>query len=53
MNPEDLIEKLESTANFLRGMRFDPRLHHEIKDAVSSRVNEIDEFLEKYIEESE
>ena len=44
---EELIAKLESTANFLRGMCFDPRLHHEIRDAVRERASEIDEFIEK------
>ena len=53
MTPDDLIEKLESTANFMRGMCFDPRLNHEIKDAIKNRVNEIDDFLEKYMEDIE
>ena len=51
---EELIAKLESTANFLRGMCFDPRLHHEIRDAVRERASEIDEFIEKCLtDESE
>ena len=53
MNPEDLIEKLESTANFMRGMCFDPRLHHEIRDAVRNRVAEIESFIEEYTGDSE
>ena len=48
---EDLIEKLESTANFMRGMRFDPRLHHEIRDAITERVAEIDLFIEQYMDD--
>ena len=51
MTPEDLIEKLESTANFMRGMRFDPRLHHEIRDAITKRVAEIDLFIEQYMDD--
>lgn len=51
MNPDNLIEKLESTANFMRGMCFDPRLHHEIKDAIREKVSEIDSFVEKYMED--
>ena len=51
MTPEDLIEKLESTANFMRGMRFDPRLHHEIRDAITERVTEIDLFIEQYMDD--
>lgn len=46
MNKEEILDKLESTANFMRGMCFDPRLHHEIRDAILSRVSEIDEFIE-------
>lgn len=49
MNPDDLIEKLESTANFMRGMCFDPRLHYEIKNAIRERVSEIDSFVEEYM----
>lgn len=51
MNPDDLIEKLEATANFMRGMRFDPRLHHEIRDVITERVTEIDLFIEEYMRE--
>lgn len=49
MNPDDLLEKLESTANFMRGMRFDPRLHHEIRDAIIERVAEIESVIEDYL----
>lgn len=49
MNTDDLIEKLESTANFMRGMCFDPRLHKEIKEVVAERVSEIDSFIEEYL----
>lgn len=51
MNPDDLIEKLESTANFMRGMCFDPRLHHEIKEAITERVAEIDSFVKEYMDD--
>jgi hypothetical protein len=37
---------LESTANFLRGMSFDPRISQDIKEAILSRVAEIDKFTE-------
>lgn len=50
MNQDDLIEKLESTANFMRGMCFDPRLHPEIKEAVRERASDIDDFIEKYMD---
>ncbi len=42
----EALERLESTANFMRGMCFDPRLHPEIKLAISGRVSDIDEFTE-------
>lgn len=41
------LEILESTANFMRGMCFDPRLHPDIKKAISERVKEIDDFTEQ------
>ena len=50
MTPDDLIEKLESTANFMRGMCFDQRLHPEIKDAIKQRVDELDGFTQEYID---
>ena len=43
----DALEMLESTANFMRGMCFDPRLHPDIKLAISERVSEIDDFTER------
>lgn len=53
MNKNDLIEKLESTANFMRGMCFDPRLHHEIRDAIQGRVCEIDSFINECMDDEE
>lgn len=50
MNEEEILAKLQSTANFMRGMCFDPRLHPEIKEAILNRVAKIDEFVEVAID---
>lgn len=44
---EEAFEMLESTANFMRGMCFDPRLHPDIKKAILERVREIDKFTDQ------
>lgn len=46
MSGETLIEQLKSVANFMRGMRFDPRLPLDIKQALTERVQSIDEVVE-------
>jgi len=48
---DSAIIKLEETANFLRGMCFDPRLTNDIKVAIASRIRDIDTFTDD-IEES-
>lgn len=40
------IQHLESVANFMRGMRFDPRIPSEVKASLDGRVDAIDEFTE-------
>ncbi|EEY94047.1 hypothetical protein ACTWX4_003324 [Acinetobacter baumannii] len=50
MNNEELLEQLESVANFMRGMQFDPRIPQEAKEALSYRAQKIDELVEKYLE---
>ena len=49
MSKDEVVEQLESVANFMRGMCFDPRLHSEIKEAILSRVSEIDDTIEAAI----
>ena len=45
---EEALVKLESAANFMRGMAmFDKRLLPEIAESILNKVNEIDEFTEK------
>ena len=48
MDNEELLEALESVANFMRGMQFDPRIPQDAKEALNYRVLEIDELTEKY-----
>lgn len=40
------IEMLEGTANFLRGMMFDPAIPKTVKQAIQARVDELDWFTE-------
>lgn len=49
-NNEELLEALESVANFMRGMQFDPRIPSDTKQALAERTNEIDTLTEKYME---
>ena len=48
MDNEGLLEALESVANFMRGMQFDPRIPQDVKEALSYRVQEIDELVDKH-----
>lgn len=40
------IQHLESAADFMRGMRFDPRIPSDVKAALDGRIDAIDEFTE-------
>lgn len=44
---EELIEMLESTANLMRGMQFDPSIPSHAKDALRNRYEKIEELLER------
>lgn len=46
MNIEELLEKLESCANFMNGMRFDPRIPVDVKQALCEKSQEIYDFVE-------
>lgn len=48
MDDQELLEQLESVANFMRGMRFDPRIPQDVKEALSYRVQEIDELIDQH-----
>ncbi|QXR26979.1 hypothetical protein [Acinetobacter junii] len=47
---DELLEHLESVANFMRGMGFDPRIPNDVKQALINRSSQIDELVEKHLE---
>lgn len=48
----NLIQELESVANFMRGMRLDPTVPMHTKDALEVRVGVLDELTESMLEQS-
>lgn len=50
MNNEELLEALESVANFMRGMGLDPRIPYDTKEALKERASNIDDLVGKYLE---
>ena len=46
MDIEDLLEKTESAANFINGMRFDPRIPNDVKQALCEKSQELYDFVE-------
>ena len=46
---EELLQMLESAANFMRGMQFDPQVGQEQKKALSSKADELYRIVEKYV----
>ncbi|MCU4491488.1 hypothetical protein KTI63_03280 [Acinetobacter guillouiae] len=52
MNDNDeLLQALESVANFIRGMGMDPRIPHDTKEALKLRASNIDDLVQKYLED--
>lgn len=49
MNNEELLEQLESIANFMRGMQFDLRIPSDARQALIEHAEEIDEVVEKHL----
>ena len=47
---EELLEALESVANFMRGMGMDPRIPHDTKEALGERASDIDKLVQKYLD---
>lgn len=45
---EELLAKLQSTANLLRGTYFDNRIPLDAREAFKKRAAEIDELCEKH-----
>lgn len=50
MSNEELLEQLESVANFMRGMQFDTRLPSDAREALRERAMDLDDLVEKYQE---
>lgn len=46
MDIEEMLEELESCANFMNGMRFDPRIPADVKQALCEKSQEIYDFVE-------
>ncbi|MDM1324878.1 hypothetical protein [Acinetobacter pseudolwoffii] len=46
MSNEELLEQLESVANFMRGMQFDIRIPSDAREALRERAMEIDDIVE-------
>lgn len=46
---EELLQALESVANFMRGATMDPSLSKGIKEALACRVSDIDQLVAKYV----
>ena len=51
MNHEELLEQIESAANFMRGMQFDLRLPSDAREALRERAMELDDFVGHYSNE--
>ena len=51
MTNDELLEQLESVANFMRGMCFDQRIPADAKEALQGRAQEIDDVVQKYLDE--
>jgi len=45
---EIIYEELESAANYMRGMAYDPTISKALKEALMERVDRIDSFLEQF-----
>ena len=48
MDNEELLEAIESVANFMRGMQFDQRIPSDAREALRERAMELDDLVEKY-----
>ena len=45
---DELVEQLESEANFMRGMQFDLRIPRDVREALKGRAEEIDKHTMEY-----
>ena len=51
MDIEEMLEELESCANFMNGMRFDPRIPVDVKQALCEKSQEIYDLVEDCLNE--
>jgi hypothetical protein len=49
---EELLEQIESAANFVRGIQFDQRLLNDAREALRERAMELDDFVDNYSNEN-
>ena len=52
MSHEELLEQIESAANFVRGIQFDQHLLNDAREALRERAMELDDFVENYSNEN-
>ena len=52
MTRDDLIQHLESAANFCRGMSLDPSIPSHAKEACLSRAASLDEIVSEALDEN-
>ena len=52
MSHEELLEQIESAANFVWGIQFDQRLLIDAREALRERAMELDDFVENYSNEN-
>ena len=50
MNAEEIYKLIDDTANMLRGMTMDPAIPSHAKSAMQSRIQQLEEQLEKLTE---
>jgi hypothetical protein len=45
---DELVGALEGAANFMRGMQLDPALPQHVKEALSSKIEDIDKLTKQF-----
>lgn len=46
---DGFVSAIERAANFMRGMSLDPRIPTDTKTAITSKINELEQSIEKYL----
>lgn len=52
MSHEELLEQIESAANFVGGIQFDQRLLNDAREALRECAMELDDFVDNYFNEN-